>query len=72
MATKKISHSGRFGVRYGTVVKARVNKIENKQRQKQKCPFCKYPSLKREATGIWLCKKCDKKFTSHAYYIADK
>ena len=72
MATKKISHSGRFGFRYGTVVKARVNKIEDKQRHKQKCPFCKYSSLKREHTGIWHCKKCGKTFASHAYYIAEK
>jgi len=67
--TKKISHAGRFGVRYGNVVKARLNKVEDKQRKKQKCPFCKYPSLKRKSTGIWECKKCGKRFAAHAYYI---
>jgi large subunit ribosomal protein L37Ae len=69
MSTKKISHSGRFQSRYGTVVKARLNKVEDLQRKKQKCPFCKALKLKRKATAIWQCKKCNKTFASNAYYI---
>jgi len=69
--TKKIKHSGRFGVRYGIVTKARINKIEAKQRKKQKCPFCKAFKLKREAAGIWFCNKCKRRFASSAYFLEE-
>jgi len=69
--TKKIKSAGRFGVKYGTKVRAAVRKIENFQRKKQKCPFCKKNQVKRVASGIWKCKKCDKKFASHAYHLSN-
>jgi large subunit ribosomal protein L37Ae len=69
--TKKIKHAGRFGVKYGTKVRSAVRKIENFQRKSQKCPFCKKSNVKRTATGIWECKKCGKKFASHAYYLGN-
>lgn len=67
--TKKVKSTGRFGARYGSVVKEKFRKIEDKQRQKQQCPFCSKLSAKRTAKGLWQCKSCGKKFTFHAYYI---
>jgi len=67
--TKKIKHAGRFSVRYGTKVKSAIRKIESLQRKKQECPFCKKKQVKRLSTGIWKCKKCGKKFASHAYHL---
>ena len=69
MRTKKTKSTARFGPRYGAVVKERVRKIESKQRKKQKCPFCKKQNVKRISKGLWLCKSCNKKFTSHTYYL---
>jgi large subunit ribosomal protein L37Ae len=69
--TKKIKQAGRFSARYGTKVKSAVRKIESLQRKKQKCPFCKKNQVKRLASGIWKCKKCNKKFASHAYYLKE-
>ncbi|MEM4230263.1 MAG: 50S ribosomal protein L37ae [Candidatus Pacearchaeota archaeon] len=70
MATKRLKSAGRFGVRYGLRVKSRVIQIEEKQRKKQVCSFCKKPSAKRIASsGIWKCKKCGKKFASNVYYL---
>lgn len=66
--TKKVKAAGRFSARYGKYVRGRITNIEAKQRKKQICPSCKR-TVKRVSKGIWQCKKCKKKFASHAYYI---
>ena len=69
--TKKIKSAGRFGARYGKTPKARLVKVEEKQRIKQECPFCKKLGAKRSSKGIWKCRRktCGKKFASHAFYL---
>lgn len=69
--TKKVGASGRFGVRYGLTVKERWLEVENKRKEKQRCPFCKKLSAKRIAKGLWKCKakSCGKKFTGGAYAL---
>jgi len=71
MATKlkKAKSAGRFGARYGRSIKAKLVKVEEKQRQKQRCPYCKKLGVKRLSTGIWQCPKCNKKFASDTYYL---
>jgi|TARA_Y100000034_G_scaffold90756_1_gene109366 large subunit ribosomal protein L37Ae len=68
---KKIKSAGRFGARYGKKIRSKLVKVEEKQRKKQKCPFCKKLGVKRVSKGIWQCnrKKCNKKFASNAYYL---
>ncbi len=66
---KKTKSAGRFGARYGRSVRAKLVGVEVKQRKKQMCPFCQRLGAKRTASGIWECKKCDKKFASNAYYL---
>ena len=68
MRTKKVKSAGRFGPRYGTRVRRKIAEIESLQRKKQSCIFCN-GIVKRLALGIWQCKKCNKKFAGHAYYI---
>jgi large subunit ribosomal protein L37Ae len=68
--TKKVGSTGRFGVRYGRKIRKRVLDIEIRQRQKQTCPYCKKKQVKRVATGIFRCSKCNSKFTSKAYEVA--
>ena len=68
---KKSRAAGRFGPRYGKTVKARLVRIEDKQRKKQTCPFCSKKTAKRIAKGLWYCKNCDKKFASNTYYLED-
>ncbi len=65
--TKKIKAAGRFGVGYGNP-KKRLIAVEAKQRIRQECPFCK-GNAKRKANGIWLCKKCKKKFAGGSFYL---
>jgi large subunit ribosomal protein L37Ae len=73
MATKskKSKSTGRFGARYGRRVRAKLVKVETKQRIKQKCPFCEKLGVKRLSKGIWQCKKCNKKFASDTYYLKE-
>lgn len=63
--TKKVGPAGRFGVRYGRKVKERIARLE--ETKKHKCPACLKLTLKREAAGIWVCKKCGLKFAGKAY-----
>ena len=67
---KKTKSAGRFGARYGKTVKAKLIKVEEKQRKKQKCPYCS-GTAKRISKGIWKCtkKSCRKKFASDVYYL---
>ena len=67
--SKKTRAAGRFGARYGKKVRVSLVAIEDKQRKKQKCPFCKKLGVKRVSKGIWQCNKCDKKFASDIYYL---
>ena len=67
---KKIGAAGRFGAGYGKV-KQRLIAVESKQRKKQVCPFCK-GMAKRQAKGIWLCKKCGKKFAGGTFHLVNE
>ena len=71
MATKlkKTKSAGRFGARYGKKARTKLVKVEEKQRLKQKCPFCSKFGVKRLSKGIWKCGKCNKKFASDTYYL---
>jgi large subunit ribosomal protein L37Ae len=65
--TKKVKSTGRFGARYGVGIKKRVLKVEEKQRNLSACPFCGFKKIKRIAAGLFICKKCEAKFTGGAY-----
>jgi large subunit ribosomal protein L37Ae len=66
---KGIGSVKRYGPRYGRRVKHKLAKIEAVQKGKQKCPYCSAERVKRLSTGIWICRKCDSKFTGKAYSI---
>jgi len=42
------------------------------QRRRHKCPYCLAVQVKRIATGIWHCRKCNTKFTGKAYSVERK
>ena len=70
--SKKTKSAGRFGARYGRSVRVKLVNVEQKQRKKQKCPYCGKMGVKRLSKGIWHCRKCDKKFASDTYYLENK
>ena len=59
--TKKAGSSGRYGARYGVIVRNRVKIIEAQQKRRHECPVCHHMSVKRVSSGIWECKRCDTK-----------
>ena len=67
--SKKISNTaGRFGPRYGNMLRKKVNDVESTSRAKHKCPYCgKIGKVKRQAYGIWKCSACEKVFVGKAY-----
>ncbi|MFX1296186.1 MAG: 50S ribosomal protein L37ae [Promethearchaeota archaeon] len=65
--TKKVGITGRFGARYGTTIRKRVRKIEERMKQPHKCPQCRTKAVRRISVGIWQCRKCDYKFSGGAY-----
>lgn len=64
---KKLGSVKRFGARYGRKPKKKLAKIESVLRKKQKCPYCNNIQVKRQAAGIWECKKCKARFAAKAY-----
>lgn len=71
MARNKAVASGkRFGSRYGRRNRDRFSLLESSARKKHSCPNCGYEQVKRQAVGIWACKKCEAKFASKAFTVA--
>lgn len=69
--SKKTKSAGRLGVRYGKRVRDKLVGVEEKQRKRQKCPFCERLGVKRLSKGIWKCSKCGKKFASNTYHLEE-
>ncbi|MCS7140045.1 MAG: 50S ribosomal protein L37ae [Candidatus Nezhaarchaeota archaeon] len=66
--TKKVGTAGRFGAQYGSTIRKVVAEIERKMKGPHKCPYCQsVGKLKREAVGIWYCRKCKATFAGGAY-----
>lgn len=59
----------RFGSRYGRRVRLRYGEIERIQKSLHKCPYCHYKKAKQVSVGIWVCQKCDSKFTGKAFTL---
>jgi len=71
MASKKTTAGSakRFGPRCGRSVREKFGAIEQQHRGNKKCPYCNKEGARRQAAGIWHCRKCDSTFTGRAYSI---
>ncbi len=67
--TKKVGITGKFGPRYGVTVRKKIKEASKAAQTPQKCPECQYMAVKRESSGIWVCRHCDLKFAASAYSI---
>ncbi|MBT3304660.1 50S ribosomal protein L37ae [Candidatus Woesearchaeota archaeon] len=65
MMTTKLS----YGVRYGRKVRGKLSKFLDIKNKDKKCPYCHALKVRRIASGIWECTKCNSKFTGKAYDI---
>ena len=66
-STEKAGSSGRFGTRYGVVVRNRVRDIDKDAHGQARVPRCHREGVSRVASGIWQCRTCDAKFAAGAY-----
>ncbi|MCE8423155.1 MAG: 50S ribosomal protein L37ae [Candidatus Methanoperedens sp.] len=64
---RKTRSSGRFGTRYGVKNRKLVADIEEKMHADYACSSCGAIKIKRIATGIWKCTKCETTFTGGSY-----
>jgi large subunit ribosomal protein L37Ae len=64
---KKAGSAGRYGARYGVVVRNLTRDIEKVEKAKYECPTCHHKSVRRMGSGIWYCRRCDAKFAAAAY-----
>lgn len=67
--TVKVGPTGRFGPRYGVTVRRRIREVEVDLKRWHSCPKCKSKSVKRLATGIWVCRRCGAKMANSAYSL---
>ena len=65
--TKKVGSAGRFGPRYGGVMRKQVATIEKTQKAAHPCVKCGATSVYRIHTAIWECQKCGYTFAGGAY-----
>ncbi|MBI2136905.1 hypothetical protein HYU12_00085 [Candidatus Woesearchaeota archaeon] len=72
MVVSKRSSAKRYGIRYGARLRDKIGRLEKEKRDTNNCPYCHYRSVERLAAGIWLCTKCNSKFTGRAYYTGKK
>ena len=62
--------SSGFGSRYGRKIRKKYDSITSKYKfRKQKCPFCGMERASRQASGIYECDYCNKKFAGGAYEV---
>jgi len=64
---RKTRSAGRFGTRYGVKNRKLVADIEEKMRADYACSKCGAIKMKRIASGIWKCTKCETSFTGGSY-----
>lgn len=67
--TKKAGVVGKYGTRYGAMLRKSVKKMEISQHATYTCMFCGKDSLKRSAVGVWKCKGCNKTIAGGAYVV---
>lgn len=67
MTTKKVGSTGRLGSKYGKGIRDEIVAIEKKSKKVYECPNCHKKTLKRKSTGVWICKKCGKKYAGKTF-----
>lgn len=67
MPTKKLKSTGRFGPRYGLKTRRRVLEVEKLQKARHACPYCLKMTFRRDAAGVWTCRRCGRRVAGGAY-----
>ena len=54
-------------VGYGKKLRKIHEDVRKKAGKTYKCPSCSRSAIRREANGVWKCRKCGDKFASGAF-----
>jgi len=65
---KEVTLKG-LSTKFGGTVRKRFSRVIFVKRMRRSCPSCGSRRLKREAVGIWTCRKCGFKVASEAYDV---
>ena len=65
--TNKVGNAGKWGSRYGVSNRRAAGAIERRAKATYVCPSCFYERVRRQAVGIWQCRKCDHRFAGGAW-----
>ena len=68
--TKKVGICGKYGTRYGATLRKIVKKFEVTQHATYVSPFCGKNTVRRQAAGIWHCKRTNKRIAGGAYQLS--
>ena len=68
--TKKVGSTGWMGPRYGIRIRRRVLEIDRARKAPAACPRCATVTVRRVASGVFVCRRCGTKFASNAYVFA--
>lgn len=68
--TKKVGNTGWMGPRYGIRVRRRVLEIDRSRGRSAACPRCSTVTVRRVASGVFECPRCDTRFASGAYLFS--
>lgn len=66
-SSSRVGSAGRFGARYGRVVRRRVAQIESDTNDDHDCPECDSDAVSRAGTGIWECDSCGYAFAGGCF-----
>ncbi|MBG17357.1 MAG: 50S ribosomal protein L37ae [Euryarchaeota archaeon] len=65
--TNKVGNAGKWGSRYGVSNRRAAGAIERRAKATYVCPSCFYQRVRRQAVGIWQCRKCGHRFAGGAW-----
>ena len=65
--TNKVGNAGKWGSRYGVSNRRAAGAVERRAKATYVCPSCFYERVRRQAVGIWQCRKCDHRFAGGAW-----
>ena len=68
--SKKLEDLNRYCLVNNEGVRKIIKKFEVSQHARYVSPFCGKNSVKRQAAGIWLCKRTNKRIAGGAYQLA--
>lgn len=73
MATEKVKQTGKFGVRSGRGIRQKYLLATKTNKSEYVCPSCGYKGkIKRTASGIFKCDKCNTQIAGAAYKLKSK